>query len=102
MTAPFPQEKSFQHLACRAVPHMSQSQICTPKHNEVLGVIAAVGAKGDRARSVGRGSIIARAAMRSAWPHTFVRQASTIRPERFSIWAWPRKARRASLPGTLR
>jgi hypothetical protein len=49
-----------------------------------------------------RGSIIARAAMRSAWPFAAVRQVSTTRPERFSISAWPRKPSLATMPGPLR
>jgi hypothetical protein len=36
-----------------------------------------------------RGSIMCSAAIRSAWPLASVRQASTTRPLRFSINAWP-------------
>ena len=66
--------------------------------DEVLGVVALVGAE----RNPARGSIMCRAATRSAWPSARVRQASTTRPLRFSMSAWPRKPSLASRPGPLR
>src|SRR5829696_5304916 len=48
-----------------------------------------------------RGSIIWSPAMRSAWPSALVRQASTTRPWRFSMSAWPMKHSLASRPGPL-
>src|SRR4051794_9121940 len=56
--------------------------------DEVLGVVTLVGPQRDAARSIGAGSIMWRAAMRSAWPSAAVRQASTTNPLRFSISAW--------------
>ena len=48
------------------------------------------------------GSIMFKAANRSAWPETRVSRVSTIRPERFSIRPWPMKHNLASMPGPLR
>src|SRR3954468_17168724 len=70
--------------------------------DEVLGVVALVGPRVMRRGRSARGSIMWRAAMRSAWPSATVRQASTTNPLRFSIRAWPMKPSFASRPAPLR
>ena len=88
------------HMPRRAAVDRRRAAICVLRHvkrrvhrarlvDEILGVVRLVGVSVIALGPSARGSIICSAAIRSAWPLASVRQASTMRPLRFSIGAYP-------------